>query len=87
MDFYSEVKRDDFPDGIADFVDVVGVDVCMEIVDYCGGGMIYFPSKRSVIRNARNRVIKSEFNGGNFRELANRFEISEMQVRNIVKNQ
>jgi Mor family transcriptional regulator len=66
-------------------VEVLGIDVAMDIVDYCGGSMLYFPSKRSAVRCARNRVIRSEFNGANYRELAIMFEISEMQVRNIVK--
>lgn len=85
MNYVDYVVKEDFPEGIVDFVDVFGLDVTMDIIDYCGGGMLYFPSKRSVVRCARNRVIRKEFNGGNFRELARRFEISEMQVRNIVK--
>ena len=56
------------------------------IVDYYGGLMLYFLSKRSVVRSAKNRVIRKEFNGGNFRDLATRFGISEMQVRNIKSN-
>ncbi len=85
MNFEELVVSDDFPEGVKDFVEVLGIDVAMDIVDYCGGSMLYFPSKRSVVRCARNRVIRSEFNGANYRELARRFEISEMQVRNIVK--
>ena len=86
MKIESLVVKDDFPMGVRDFVDVVGIDIVMEIIDYCGGSMIYFPSKKSVVRSARNRVINSKFNGGNYREISREFGISEMQVRNILKN-
>jgi Mor family transcriptional regulator len=78
MDYVDCVESDDFPEGLKDFVGVIGIDVAIDIIDYCGGSILYFPSKKSVVRCARNRVIKSEFNGSNFRELAGRFEISEM---------
>ncbi|MBP3930411.1 MAG: DNA-binding protein, partial [Peptostreptococcaceae bacterium] len=43
------------------------------------------PSKGAIVKKARNRVIKEEFDGGNFRELSCKFGISDIQVRKIVK--
>lgn len=68
-----------------ELVDIFGIDMVMEIVDYCGGSCIYLPSKSGVFKNARNRVIKEKFNGGNYKELAREFGISDIQVRKIVK--
>lgn len=74
----------DLPEGCRDLVDVVGLEVVMDIVDYCGGGSMYFPSRGAVVKNARNRVIRKKFDGGNYRELGRAFGISDTQVRSIV---
>lgn len=78
------VEASDLPEGCRDLVDVVGLEVVMDIVDYCGGGSIYFPSRGAVVKNARNRVIRIRFDGGNYRELGSMFGISDTQVRSIV---
>ena len=42
-------------------------------------------NKISVIKiKARNRSMREVFDGGNYREIANRFGISEVAVRQIV---
>ena len=79
------VSVDDVPEGCRDLLDVFGMDVFIRLIEFCGGSSIYLPSKGSVFRNARNRVIRDEFDGGNFRELSGRFGISDMQIRNIVR--
>lgn len=86
MNFEKMVTINDFPEGTKEFVDVMGIEIAIKIIDYCGGSMLYFPTKKSLTRCARNRVIKNEFNGGNYRNIANKYCISEMQVRNILKS-
>lgn len=86
IDVLSYVKKDDLPEGCKELVDIFGMDMIMELVDYCGGSCIYLPSKSGVLKNARNRVIKDSFNGGNYKELAREFGISDIQVRKIVKS-
>ena len=54
------------------------------MVEYCGGSNVYIPSKGAIVNKARNRIIKEEFDGGNYREIASRFGISEVAVRQIV---
>ncbi len=79
-DILSYVKKEDLPEGSRDLVDVFGIDIVMELIDYSGGSCIYLPSKSAVIKNARNRIIKEDFNGGNYKELASRYGISDIQV-------
>lgn len=85
-DVLSYVKKEDLPEGCKELVDIFGMDMVMELVDYCGGSCIYLPSKSGVLKNARNRAIKEKFNGGNYKELAREFGISDIQVRKIVKS-
>ena len=35
-------------------------------------------------RQARNRAIRSQFNGGNYRSLAAQYRLSERQIRKII---
>ena len=79
------IKVEDVPDGSRDLVEIFGMDTFMELVDYCGGSNVYIPSKSAIVKKARIRVIKEEFDGGNFRELSCKFGISDIQVRKIVK--
>lgn len=83
-DLLEYVKADDLPHGCRDLVEVVGMDIVMDLIEYSGGGSLYFPSKRALCINARNRIIKKSFNGGNYKELGSKFGISSVQVRNIV---
>lgn len=55
-DLIGFVEADDLPNGCRDLVDVVGMDVVMDLVEYSGGGSLYFPSKRAICVNARNIV-------------------------------
>ncbi|MEG2649200.1 MAG: Mor transcription activator family protein [Anaerovoracaceae bacterium] len=79
------IKVEDVPEGCRDLVEVFGMDVFISLIEYCGGSSLYLPSKGAVVKKARNRVIREEFDGGNFRELSVRFGISDMQVRKIVR--
>lgn len=79
------IKVEDVPEGCRDLVEVFGMDVFISLIEYCGGSSLYLPSKGAVVKKARNRVIREEFDGGNFRELSSRFGISDMQVRKIVR--
>ena len=85
-DVLGYVEREDLPEGSRELVDIIGIDLVLELIDYCGGSGLYLPSKGSVIKSARNRIIKRDFDGGNIKELAAKFEISDVQVRNILKN-
>ena len=79
------IKVEDVPEGCRDLVEVFGMDVFISLIEYCGGSSLYLPSKGAVVKKARNRVIREEFDGGDFRELSVRFGISDMQVRKIVR--
>ena len=60
-----------------------------DLLEFCneyGGIAIYFPSKKTLLRNGRNREMIKRYNGKNIKDLARAFEISEVQVRNIIKD-
>ncbi|MEG3038450.1 MAG: Mor transcription activator family protein [Clostridia bacterium] len=84
LDLLNQVHVDDLPEGCKELAQVIGMDTFIDLIEYSGGGSMYFPSKGSVIKNARNRIIKNKFNGANYKELSKTYGISEIQIRNII---
>ena len=88
MDRYilKEIQLEDLSEGVKDLVYVLGMDIFLEVINHCGGGYIYLPSKSSIIRNTRNRLIRKDFiKGLSHIQIANKYNISDTQVRNILK--
>ncbi|WP_373600269.1 Mor transcription activator family protein [Paraclostridium bifermentans] len=83
--FLKLVETKDIPEGCRDLVEVFGMDIFIDLVEYCGGSCLYLPTLSSVVKKARNRVIKDSFDGGNYKELSKKFGISDVQIRKIVK--
>lgn len=77
---------DDLPNVLRDLVDIMGIEAFRELITRYGGCSLYIPNEKSVLKPIRNRLIKENFNGNNYKELATEFKISEMQVRNILNN-
>lgn len=79
-----KVKAEDFPDNYRRIVDAIGVSQALEIIKASGGITQYIPMYDSVTAAARDRLIVQEFNGGNYQELALKYGITEVWVRNVV---
>lgn len=47
--------------------------------------LFIFQVRKTLLRNGRNREIIKMYNGKNIKDLARSFEISEVQVRNIIR--
>lgn len=85
-DILKEIQLEDLSEGVKDLVYVLGMDIFLEVINHCGGGYIYLPSKSSIIRNTRNRLIRKDFiKGLSHIQIANKYNISDTQVRNILK--
>ena len=80
------IKIEDIPQELVGVANFMGIDKFIEFCNEYGGIAIYFPSKKTLFRNFRNREIINRYNGKNIKYLARAFEISEVQVRNIIRN-
>ena len=79
----SDVTMDDLPEEIQALAEMVGMDKLFETLDRFEGDTIYFPSKKTLLRETRDRLIREQFDGRNYRELARKNRMSVRQVRNI----
>ena len=78
------LKIEDLPDSFYDIADEIGMDTFIKLCELCGGSSVYIPTMKSILKPARNRVIKESFDGGNYKELARKHNITEVQVRKII---
>lgn len=78
------LAKDDIPYSYRDIVDNIGIDNFIKLCEILGGGSIYIPTKASILKPARNRIIKEKFDGGNYKELSREFGITEMHIRKII---
>ena len=79
------IKIEDIPEEFVGLANFMGIDKFIEFCNEYGGIAIYFPSKKTLLRNGRNREIIKMYNGKNIKDLARAFDISEVQVRNIIR--
>ena len=68
------IKIEDISEEFVGLANFMGIDKFIEFCNEYGGIAIYFPSKKTLLRNGRN-----------IKDLARSFEISEVQVRNIIR--
>ena len=77
------LTRDDLPESVLDVVDTIGIDAFKDLVRLASGSNLYIPNESSITKEYRNKLIRDEFKG-DYKVIARRFGISEVQVRNIV---
>lgn len=78
------LRYEDLNQAQRDFADMVGIDVFKAMVHKFGGTYLYIPKEDNVVRPARDAMIRAEFTGGNIRELAKKYQLTEARIRSIV---
>lgn len=76
----------DIPEAYRPIVDIVGVEKFVELAEYARGDRLYFPKTETILKQARNRYIKEQYNGRNTKELAAEFDITVQQIASILKD-
>lgn len=64
--------------------ELIGLDGFKNLVRAFNGTSIYVPKIESLEKAVRDELIKEEFDGGNYRELALKYGLTETWIRNIV---
>ena len=80
----SRVQIEDFPDNFKRVAETIGVEMAIQLIKNSGGINQYIPVYDCVTAAARDRLIMEEFHSDNYRELAAKYRISEVWIRNIV---
>ncbi len=80
-----DVEIEKFREVYREIAQQTSVETAMTIHKLFGGQQISFP-KKLYSSNYVNKCIRKSYNGGNIRELARQFGLSERRVRQILRN-
>lgn len=67
-----------------DLAELVGIDTYRTLVEVYGGCNIYIYKADTILKNVRDKEIRSRYTGGNLHELVATYGMSERAVREIV---
>ena len=82
-----ELKMEDIADEQQKaLAELIGIENYKKLVEVYGGSSIYVYKRDSFLRTLRDKKIKEEFKG-NYKELAQKYNLTEMAIRNIVGEQ
>lgn len=87
QELIQEVTLEDIAETYRPVVDIIGLEPFVRLGEYARGDRLYFPKPESIIAPARNRRIKAEYNGYNSKELADRYNLTVIQIGNILKGE
>ena len=65
--------------------EILSIEAALKLSKSFGGMRIYIPKIEGLLRSNRDDQIRKEFNGANHRELAQKYKLSETQIRTIVQ--
>lgn len=67
-----------------DLMETIGAEAYSKLVERYGGCSVYICKQETLDRITRNEEIRQQFDGGNYRELARKYRLTENAIRDIV---
>lgn len=80
-----DIKYEDLPPPYDAIAEKFGIDVTLELAKMFSGEVVYFLKYEAIERPMRDRKIKAEFNGYNFKFLAKKYGMTERRIQQIVE--
>ena len=80
----SKINLDDLGGIQRELAEIIGIDKYLEVVKNFGGSTIYIYKLDTALQPNRNREICEKFDGYNFRELSQEYNLTERTIREIV---
>lgn len=65
--------------------ELIGLENLLKLSHFANGTEIYISPPSAILKKARNRKIRSEYNGYNSKELSKKYGISEDHMKTIIK--
>ena len=86
MSAQEEIRLEDLSEGQQEVAALIGPENFRKLMEVYGGAYLYIPKTDSLERMERNERIRAEFDGYNFRELARKYDLTEITIRSIVSD-
>lgn len=84
MDLLDRVQIENLDEEQKALAELIGMEAFRNLVRAFNGTSIYIPKIESLEKTVRDELIKEEFDGGNYKELALKYGLTETWIRNIV---
>ncbi len=68
-----------------ELADIIGLEPYKKLVEHYGGSYIYINKPDTVAKNERNAEIRRKFDGSNYLQLAQEYNLTENRIRSIVR--
>lgn len=86
MDLLDRLAMDDLNEEQRELAELIGIDNYKKLVRSLGGCNVYVYKESTLVKKIRDKEILKMFNGGNFKEIAKYFDLSEQSVRSILND-
>ena len=84
MSAQEEIRLEDLSEGQQEVAALIGPENFRKLMEVYGGAYLYIPKTDRLERMERNERIRAEFDGYNFRELARKYDLTEITIRSIL---
>lgn len=84
-EWMDEIDLNDLPTRLREVAEIIGLRNTLKLAQKYQGIPLYLNMLDSAIAEARNRRIRKEFNGSNHRQLAQKYRLTEVWIRQLLK--
>ena len=85
VDIEKIVSPEQLTDSSKELAKIIGLDAYKKLVQHFGGSYIYVNKPDTVVREERNAEICRRFDGKNYCQLAQEYNLTENRIRSILK--
>lgn len=79
-----ELSLEQLPEPYQSIARDIGIEHTLKLADLYQGTGLYFPKLDGLLRDIRDQRIREDFDGGNYKELARKYDLTERWVYEIV---
>ena len=84
MDLFQDLRLDDLTENQRAIAEYIGIEAYVKLSFLCGGTRPYITKRDEIIKDARDRRIKKEYNGCNIDVLAMKYDLTDVRIRQIL---
>jgi len=83
-EWYEEISPERLPETYKHIVAAIGLKATIQLAQKFQGTPLYLPKLDDTLREIRDEKIRKEFNGSNYGELAVKYKLTEVWIREII---
>ena len=81
-----DIKLTDLKEQHRQYAEIIGVENLISLAKVYGGTNIYIPQMSELLKNQKYSLIIKDYTGGNIKELARKYNVSERTVYRLVRD-